>query len=360
MIRLVDISKSFAGKDGPLTALDRIDLTVAKGEIFGIIGSSGAGKSTLVRLINLLERPTGGDVFVEGVRVTDATGERLRDLRRSIGMVFQHFNLLNARTVAANVAYPLQLTGDYGRDEIAGRVATLLARVGLSEHANKYPRQLSGGQKQRVGIARALACEPKVLLCDEATSALDPQTTGAVLDLLREINRDLGVTIVLITHEMDVIRRTCDRVAVLDRGVVVEQGAVSDVFLHPRHAATLKLVREAEPDGGLLDAVAAVDLGGRTVRLTFTGASAHKPILGRIARENVVDYSILAGRVGHIRDTPYAQFTVSLSGRDVAGAVAGLRASGVDVELPGEAFEAVVETLPSSSQRQFERPRHVV
>ncbi|MGQ3211865.1 methionine ABC transporter ATP-binding protein [Shinella sp.] len=357
MIRLEGITKSFAGKDGPVAALDGVDLSIAKGEIFGIIGSSGAGKSTLVRLINLLERPTGGNVFVAGHRVTDARGKSLRELRRSIGMVFQHFNLLSARTVAGNVAYPLELTGQYGKIEIAEQVAALLARVGLSEHAHKYPRQLSGGQKQRVGIARALACEPQVLLCDEATSALDPQTTGAVLDLLRQINRDLGVTIVLITHEMDVIRRTCDRVAVLDRGRVVEEGRVADVFLHPRHPATLRLVRETEPDGGALDAITASDLGGRTVRLTFTGPSAHKPILGRIARENIVDYSILAGRVGHIRETPYAQFIVSLSGRDVAGAIAGLRASGVHVELQGG---ALADDVPAAPPRLQERPRYVV
>lgn len=357
MIRLEGITKSFAGKDGSVAALDGIDLSVAKGEIFGIIGSSGAGKSTLVRLINLLERPTRGEVFVAGERVTDARGQRLRELRRSIGMIFQHFNLLSARTVAGNVAYPLELTGQFGRIEIAERVAALLARVGLTEHAHKYPRQLSGGQKQRVGIARALACEPQVLLCDEATSALDPQTTGAVLDLLRQINRDLGVTIVLITHEMDVIRRTCDRVAVLDHGRVVEEGPVSDVFLHPRHPATLRLVREAEPDGGSLDAVAVSDLGGRTVRLTFTGPTAHKPILGRIARENIVDYSILAGRIGHIREAPYAQFIVSLSGRDVAGAIAGLRASGVDVELQAG---VPVEELSAVPPQILERPRHVV
>ncbi|NRP22063.1 Methionine import ATP-binding protein MetN [Ensifer adhaerens] len=357
MVRLESISKSFAGKDGPVSALDRIDLSIAKGEIFGIIGSSGAGKSTLVRLINLLERPTGGEVFVAGERVTDARGERLRELRRSIGMVFQHFNLLSARTVARNVAYPLELTGRYGKDEITEKVARLLARVGLSEHAHKYPRELSGGQKQRVGIARALACEPQVLLCDEATSALDPQTTGAVLDLLRQINRDLGVTIVLITHEMDVIRRTCDRVAVIDRGRVVEQGPVTDVFLHPRHPATLRLVREAEPDGGSLEAISASELGSSTVRLTFTGPNAHRPILGRIARENVVDYAILAGRVGHIREAPYAQFIVSLSGRDIAGAIAGLRASGVDVELQGG---PQTEQTAVTSPRVGERALHVV
>lgn len=353
MIRLEGIDKSFTSNQGAVVALENIDLSVAKGEIFGIIGSSGAGKSTLVRLINLLERPTAGEVFVDGERVTDAKGERLRSLRRSIGMVFQHFNLLSARTVAGNVAYPLELAGQYGKYEIAERVCELLARVGLIEHAEKYPRQLSGGQKQRVGIARALACEPEVLLCDEATSALDPQTTGAVLDLLREINRDLGVTIVLITHEMDVIRRACDRVAVLDRGNVVEQGSVVDVFLHPRHPATLRLVREAEPDRDVLDTTAGNDLGGRTARLTFVGPTAHKPILGRIARENLVDYSILAGRVGHIRETPYAQFIVCLSGRDVAGAIAGLRASGVDVELQGSASD-------QASVQFAQRSLHVV
>lgn len=344
MIRLENIRKDFPGKTGAVTALDGVNLSIAKGEIFGIIGSSGAGKSTLVRLINLLERPTGGEVIVDGRAVTDFKGGDLRDLRRQIGMVFQHFNLLSARTVFGNVAYPLELTGEYGRHEIADKVETLLARVGLEAHAQKYPRQLSGGQKQRVGIARALACAPKVLLCDEATSALDPQTTGSVLELLQQINRDLGVTIVLITHEMDIVRRTCDRVAVLDHGRVVETGPVTQVFLHPQHEATLKLVREAEPDGGLLSNIAAAGVSGRIVRLTFLNDAARKPLLGKIAREHGADYQILAGRVGNIRDTPYAQFTVSLSGQDVAGAIAGLRAGGVTVEVHGgEVHDADLE-----------------
>ncbi|CAN7653521.1 ATP-binding cassette domain-containing protein [Pararhizobium sp. LjRoot238] len=321
------------------------------------MGSSGAGKSTLVRLINLLERPTRGDVFVEGQRVTDFKGEQLRALRRRIGMVFQHFNLLSARTAAANVAYPLKLAGNLNRAEIEARVVTLLGRVGLSDHAHKYPSQLSGGQKQRVGIARALASEPKILLCDEATSALDPQTTGSVLELLQQINRELGVTIVLITHEMDIIRRTCDRVSVLDHGHVVETGTVSDVFLHPRHPATLRLVREAEPDGGRLDGISVAELGGRVLRLTLTGETARTPILSRVARENIVDYQILAGRIGHIRNVPYAQFTVSLSGRDVAGAVAGLRAGGVSVEVHGEEADVVpARNVP----HLVEEVRHVV
>lgn len=357
MIRLEKITKAFPGKNGAVTALEDIDLSIGQGEIFGIIGSSGAGKSTLVRLINLLERPTQGDVFVQGQRVTEFKGEQLRTLRRKIGMVFQHFNLLSARTVAANVAYPLQLAGQFDRAGIEARVAMLLGRVGLSDHAHKYPSQLSGGQKQRVGIARALASEPKVLLCDEATSALDPQTTGSVLELLQQINRELGVTIVLITHEMDIIRRACDKVAVLDQGHVVETGPVSEVFLHPRHPATLKLVREAEPDCGRLDNIAVDGLGGRILRLTLTGETARTPILSRIARQNIVDYQILAGRVGHIRDVPYAQFTVSLSGRDVAGAVAELRAGGVSVEVHGE---EAVSAQATRSVPYFEEVRHVV
>ncbi|MGV3549400.1 methionine ABC transporter ATP-binding protein [Rhizobium sp.] len=313
-------------------ALSEIDLTIRRGEIFGIIGSSGAGKSTLVRLINLLERPTEGDVFFDGERVTDFRGAQLRRLRRKIGMVFQHFNLLNARTVSGNVAYPLELAGIHDKAEIARRVATLLDRVGLSQHADKYPRQLSGGQKQRVGIARALASEPSVLLCDEATSALDPQTTISVLDLLQEINRDLGVTIVIITHEMDVIRRACDSVAVLEHGEIVEGGAVSDVFLHPQHQATRNLVREAEPDQGVANPVRDDAAAGRRLRLTLLGPASRQAILSRIARDHVVDYAILSGRVGHIRQQPYSQLTIELSGRDVDGAVAGFRAAGVTVE----------------------------
>ena len=351
MIRLEQISKSFAVKDGLTQALSEINLTVNQGEIFGIIGSSGAGKSTLVRLINLLERPSSGDVFFAGDRVTNYQGAQLRALRRKIGMVFQHFNLLNARTVAANVAYPLQLAGIHDKNEIARRVAALLDRVGLTQHAEKYPRQLSGGQKQRVGIARALASEPSVLLCDEATSALDPQTTVSVLDLLQEINRELGVTIVIITHEMDVIRRACDSVAVLDHGQIVETGAVADVFLHPQHQATLNLLRETEPDQAIDEETTASVPAGRLLRLTLVGPAARQAILGRIARENTVDYAILSGRVGHIRQLPYAQLTIALSGRDVDGAIAGLRSGGVTVEeidtLPHPASEPHAQANPT-------------
>ncbi|NPD16046.1 ATP-binding cassette domain-containing protein [Xinfangfangia sp. D13-10-4-6] len=337
MIRLEAVTKNFASKRGTLPALHGIDLQVGRGEIFGIIGASGAGKSTLVRLINLLERPSSGQVWIDGQQITDARGTGLQALRRQIGMVFQHFNLLSGRTVARNVAYPLELAGKLTKAQIAEKVAALLARVGLSDHAQKYPRQLSGGQKQRVGIARALANDPKVLLCDEATSALDPQTTGQVLDLLQEINRELGVTIVMITHEMEVIRRACDRVAVLEKGRVVEEGPVAKVFLHPGHPVSRALVREAEGDAALSDPGTAT---GQHLRLTFTGADTHQPLLSRIAREFGVDFAILGGRVGHIRTTPYAQFSIALSGGDAVAATAALQAAGAAVEVIGGAAPA--------------------
>ncbi|MGH6998018.1 MAG: methionine ABC transporter ATP-binding protein, partial [Phenylobacterium sp.] len=284
---------------------------------------SGAGKSTLIRLINGLERPSGGKVVTDGEDVGALDAGALRNLRRRVGMIFQHFNLLSSKTVAQNVAYPLKVAG-VPSAQIGPKVAELLARVGLSDHAAKYPAQLSGGQKQRVGIARALANGPKILLCDEATSALDPQTTEQILDLLSELNRELGLTIVLITHEMEVIRRVCHRVAVLDAGLVVESGEVAEVFLHPRHAVTRALVADAAGLG------AAATPGA--LRLTFRGQATYEPILGRIARDTGVDYSILAGRIDRIRDEPYGQLLVSLVGGDVAAARQRLSAAGVRVE----------------------------
>nr|WP_282450597.1 methionine ABC transporter ATP-binding protein [Marinobacter xestospongiae] len=308
-------------------------MTVAAGEVFGIVGHSGAGKSTLVRLINLLERPTGGRILIDGENVTDYNAEQLRGFRRKVGMIFQHFNLLSSKTVADNIAFPMKLAGIYSRQQIRDRVDELLARVGLSDHASKYPSQLSGGQKQRVGIARALACRPSILLCDEATSALDPQTTQSVLRLLADINRELGLTIVLITHEMDVVRRVCDRVAVMDAGEVVELGAVSDVFLHPEHPTTRDFVFESEniDRDELQEDLSHAE--GRILRLTFRGESTYKPLLGKVARESGVDFSILSGRIDHIKDTPYGQLTLSLVGGDLDIAMAALKAADVHVEV---------------------------
>jgi D-methionine transport system ATP-binding protein len=309
MIQFQQVHKSFRVGGHEVPALLPLDLDIVEGEVFGIIGHSGAGKSTLIRLINGLERPSGGRVLVDGEDASALDGAGLRALRQRIGMIFQHFNLLSSRTVAANVAFPLELAGT-PRAEIAARVAELLARVGLSAHAGKYPAQLSGGQKQRVGIARALASRPRILLCDEATSALDPQTTASVLALLAEINRELGLTIVLITHEMEVIRRVCDRVAVLDAGRLVESGPVAEGGLHRDFAA----------------------VSGRLLRLTFIGEHTYEPLLGRVARETGVDYNILAGRIDRIKDTPYGQLTIALVGGDSEAAVAALTGAGVHVE----------------------------
>ncbi|MWV14898.1 ATP-binding cassette domain-containing protein [Pseudomonas sp. L-22-4S-12] len=333
MIEFHHVNKTYrvAGRDVP--ALQPTDLRIEAGQVFGLIGHSGAGKSTLLRLINRLEEPSGGRITVDGEDITALDANGLRRFRQQVGMIFQHFNLLSSKTVAANVAMPLQLAGELSRDAISQRVAELLARVGLSEHANKYPAQLSGGQKQRVGIARALATRPKILLCDEATSALDPQTTASVLQLLAEINRELGLTIVLITHEMDVIRRVCDQVAVMDGGQIVEQGPVAQVFLHPQHATTKRFVQEDEhiDENEQRDDFAHVQ--GRILRLTFQGEATYAPLLGTVARETGVDYSILAGRIDRIKDSPYGQLTLALTGGDIDAALARFQAADVHLEV---------------------------
>lgn len=249
VIQLHSVSKEFAG--GTL-AVDRVSLAVAPGSVFGIVGHSGAGKSTLLRLINLLETPTTGTVTVAGQELTALGSRQLRAARRDIGMVFQQFNLFRSRTVLGNVAYPLRQAGAT-RAEARERAAEALRFVGLADQAKRYPEQLSGGQRQRVGIARALATEPRVLLCDEATSALDPQTTQEVLALLRRVNDELGVTIVLITHEMEVVRAVCDRMAVLDAGRIVETGPVRELFAAPQHPTTRAFVRSAVQASPLLD-----------------------------------------------------------------------------------------------------------
>lgn len=333
MIEFHDVHKSYAVNGQSIAALQSMQLKVLRGEIFGLIGHSGAGKSTLLRLINRLEEPSGGRIIVDGVDVTALDAQGLRRFRQRVGMIFQHFNLLSSKTVADNVAMPLKLAGELSRGQIKQRVVQLLARVGLSEHANKYPAQLSGGQKQRVGIARALATDPKILLCDEATSALDPQTTAQVLQLLAQINRELGLTIVLITHEMDVIRRVCDRVGVMDGGVIVEHGLVSDVFLHPQHPTTQRFVQETEGDTDLMPSEDYQHVDGRIVRLTFLGEATYAPLLGRVARETGVDYSILAGRIGRIKDQACGQLTLALTGGKETLAEQQLRAAGVHVEV---------------------------
>jgi D-methionine transport system ATP-binding protein len=327
------VHKAYRVNGRDIAALQPTDLSIASGEVFGIIGHSGAGKSTLLRLINRLEEPSGGRIDVDGEDVTRLDANGLRRFRQQVGMIFQHFNLLSSKTVADNIALPLKLAGELSSSAIDQRVAELLDRVGLNDHAKKYPAQLSGGQKQRVGIARALATKPKILLCDEATSALDPQTTASVLDLLAQINRELNLTIVLITHEMDVIRRVCDRVAVMDAGVIVEHGPVTDVFLHPKHPTTKRFVMEAEQVDEDEQRDNFAHVSGRIVRLTFQGEATYAPLLGVVARETGVDYSILAGRIDHIKDTPYGQLTLALTGGDIEAALARFGASDVHLEV---------------------------
>jgi len=334
LIHFQNIHKSYRVDGREVVALHPLDLRIETGEVFGIIGRSGAGKSTLLRLINGLERPSGGSVLIDGIDMAALDGAALREKRRGIGMIFQHFNLLASKTVAQNVAFPLRLAGDADRAAVERRVAGLLERVGLGGHANHYPAQLSGGQKQRVGIARALACEPSILLCDEATSALDPETTASVLRLIGEIHREFGLTVVLITHEMDVIRRICDRVAVLDAGRPVEVGKVADVFLHPQHATTRRFVQEYEHEDVLNDAGESVAAAKR-IRVTLRGDSVHAPLLARIARGTQVDFGLIGGRVDKIKDTAYAQLTLALSGGDVDAALRGLREGGAVVEEIG-------------------------
>ena len=333
MIVFDQIEKSYQVGGKAIPALHPTSFAIETGEVFGIVGHSGAGKSTLVRLINLLERPTGGSIKIDGEDVTHYNASQLRAFRRNVGMIFQHFNLLSSKTVNDNIAFPMKLAGIYTKTEIQQRVAELLELVSLSEHATKFPSQLSGGQKQRVGIARALACRPTILLCDEATSALDPQTTQSVLRLLADINRELGLTIVLITHEMDVVRRVCDRVAVIDAGRVVEIGPVSDVFLHPQHPTTRDFVFESENIDSLELQQDFKKAKGRILRLTFKGESTYDPLLGSVARQSGVDFSIISGRIDHIKDTPYGQLTLALVGGDLAVAMAALEAADVHVEV---------------------------
>ena len=327
MIRLEGVTRRYRSAAGERTALDAIDLTIGRGEVFGVVGRSGAGKSTLIRAINRLETPDAGRIFVDDQEITALKPAELRAARRRIGMIFQHFNLLNAKTIEDNVAFPLRLEGR-PETEVRARTAELLAQLGLAEHAKKHPAQLSGGQKQRVGIARALACGPSVLLCDEATSALDPETTEDILTLLDGLNRDLGLTIVLITHQMEVVRRVCDRVAVLKDGRIVEQGATADVFLHPQHPVTRAMLAEGEE---AFDA-SVVPAGARLVKLTFRGGATYEPELSRVARSVGVDYSILSGRISRIRGEPYGQLVVAFTGGDAETAVAQLTARGVTVE----------------------------
>ncbi|KQP35257.1 methionine ABC transporter ATP-binding protein [Pseudorhodoferax sp. Leaf274] len=346
MIELRGITQTYQGSSGPVQALRGIDLEVAAGEVFGIIGRSGAGKSSLVRVINLLNRPTAGQVLVDGRDMTTLDDAALRVARRDIGIVFQHFNVLSSRTVYDNVALPLEIAGlDAGA--IRKRVEPLLDLVGLSALARRHPSQISGGQKQRVGIARALANRPKVLLSDEATSALDPETTRSILGLLRQINREFGLTIVLITHQMQVIKQVAERVAVIDAGRIVEQGRVIEVFSNPRHATTRSLIEEIVPQelpdsvlARLRTLMGASPAGeGQGLRLAFAGDGADQPLLTELVRRFGLDLSILHGQIDEVQGQPFGTLAVFARGAadQLQAGIAHLRQAGVTVQplVPG-------------------------
>ena len=342
MIELSSVSKTFLGKTQQehVEALRDVSLSVQQGEIFGIIGYSGAGKSTLVRVINLLERPDLGRVMMGGQDLTAMNPRELRQARRKIGMIFQHFSLLPSRTVSGNIAFPLKYTG-FSKEEIQAKVTTLLNLVELSDKASAYPSQLSGGQKQRVAIARALAADPQVLLCDEATSALDPQTTLSILRLLKKVNEQLGITIVIITHEMAVIKEICDRVAVMEGGRVVELGTVFEVFASPREEITRRFI---ETTGTMHRVQEMIDgdspilrlaPGELLVRLQYAQRSPSAPMVSLVSRRFDIDLNILFGNVEIIGGSPLGALVVVASGEanKVQEALAYMMEQNVKVEV---------------------------
>ena len=315
MIKLNNITKIFTLPDKKLTALDNVSLHVPKGQICGVIGASGAGKSTLIRCVNLLERPTHGAVIIDEVDLTQLSEAELVKTRRQIGMIFQHFNLLTSRTVFENVALPLELENK-SKAEIQEKTTALLALVGLSDKHNVYPANLSGGQKQRVAIARALASDPKVLLCDEATSALDPATTQSILKLLKEINRTLGITILLITHEMEVVKRICDQVAVIDKGRLIEQGTVSEIFSNPKTelaqefiSSTFHITLPEEYLENLSDTPKHAK-SYPIIKFEFTGRSVDAPLLSQASKKFGVELSILTSQIDYAGGVKFG-FTIA-------------------------------------------------
>ena len=341
MIEMKQVNKIFHQGNQAIHALKDINLTISQGTIFGVIGASGAGKSTLIRCVNMLEAPTSGSIIVDGTDLTTLSKSQLSDARRNIGMIFQHFNLLSSRTVFDNIALPLELAGQ-DKAHITTKVTELLALVGLTDKQHSYPANLSGGQKQRVAIARALASDPKVLLCDEATSALDPATTLSILELLKEINRKLSITILLITHEMDVVKTICHQVAIIGGGQLVEQGSVGEIFAHPKTELAHQFIRST------LDLSIPEDYQARLqptrvegsyplVRLEFTGATVDAPLMTQIARQFNIDVSILSSDLDYAGGVKFGMMVAELFGneQDDNAAIEFLRQHKVKVEVLG-------------------------
>ena len=340
MIQLSHIEKTYDSPSGPVKALKGINLTIERGEIFGIIGLSGAGKSTLIRCINMLERPTAGKVIVDGQDMTAMSEKELRKARKNIGMIFQHFNLLSSATVYDNIAFPLRLSHT-PEAEIKKKVLPLLELVGLADKAHQYPSQLSGGQKQRVAIARALANDPQVLLCDEATSALDPQTTKAILHLLKHLNETLGITIVLITHEMAVVKEICDRVAVMEYGRVVEQGEVFTVFAEPKQAITKSFIHTTSNLQKVEELIAEdspvtrLQPGELIVRLSYVQRNVNEPIISAVSQMFNVSLNIIFADITIVQDSPIGGTVAIISGerKQITKAIEYLIEKNVGVEV---------------------------
>ncbi|CAH0525059.1 methionine ABC transporter ATP-binding protein MetN [Vibrio hippocampi] len=341
MIELNQVNKVFYQGSKAINALSDINLHIAEGTIFGVIGASGAGKSTLIRCVNMLEAPTSGSVIVDGVDLTQLTKSELSVTRRNIGMIFQHFNLLSSRTVFENVALPLELAGR-ASDAIESKVSELLKLVGLADKRDTYPANLSGGQKQRVAIARALASDPKVLLCDEATSALDPATTQSILELLKEINRKLKITILLITHEMDVVKSICHEVAIIGDGKLVEKGTVGEIFAHPKTELAHQFIRSTldlsiPEDYQVRLQPTRVEGSYPLVRLEFTGATVDAPLMTQIARKFNIDVSILSSDLDYAGGVKFGMMVAELFGDEENdnAAIEFLRDNNVKVEVLG-------------------------
>ena len=338
MISLEHVSKTFSSTAGNVHAVKDVTLHIKDGEIFGIIGFSGAGKSTLVRCINLLERPTEGKVLVADDDLMSLSAKELREVRKKIGMIFQHFNLMKSRTVYQNIAFPLK-DSKLSKGEKDKKILSLLELVDLKEKKDAYPSQLSGGQKQRVAIARALANSPKVLLCDEATSALDPQTTKSILKLLKRVNEELGITIVLITHEMAVIKEICDRVAVMENGHVVEEGNIVDIFTNPHAEVTRNFIASTSNLSQIYEMVeqgsdlTRLQSGEVLVRLHYGGTGTGKPLISEISRKFNVNTNIIFGNVEVLHHIPLGDLIMILGGEQVDEALHYMKEHDVDVEV---------------------------
>lgn len=339
MIELKDIDVIFQNESRVVTAVKDVNISIRAGEIFGIVGYSGAGKSTLVRTINLLQRPSSGSVYVNGQDMLELSARGLRQARKKIGMIFQHFNLMDSRTIYENVAFPLKGSG-LNRQEVTAKVADLLELVGLGNKSAAYPSQLSGGQKQRVAIARALANDPDILLCDEATSALDPKTTSSILSLLQRLNEELGLTIVIITHEMSVVKDLCHRVAVMEDGRVLEQGTIVDMFTQPQKALTKEFINTATHFDQEMEIVLNHELTktlserGEIVRISYVGEETTQPIITELVREFHVSANIIYGHIEILQNTPIGHLLLALEGnpQDIEDALTSLSQRDVNIQ----------------------------